>query len=868
MAADDQTILATAARAAGVRVALGAAERVVRPALVVALAAAVVAGVQQSLFGRLPEPPEAGTVPLWVLVLVFLAAELYVLHAESRTDLVALTPHDAGIVLGLFLVTPSELLVVQLVGAAGALVLLRRGRFRLLVIRLASLATGTAVAVLVFGTVAPLGDASGLVAGCAAIGAAAAATVTATLVAAAAGDALPRESLHTTLALALAGSIASSSIAVAAVALARVGDVAAVLLLVPFVSFAVALRAFSSERRRLEHMRALYNSLRSVQRTSGLETGVAELLAETRRLLQAEAAMVVLVPGDPSSPPLVAAERPSGRTDLREAPLSPVLDRAVRLVLEGSSGLLVLPGREAAELRGLLAELGTKDALLTALRGDSGVQGVLLVGGSGSVPQFTIDDLRLLETYAGHAGVLIENDRLEQSLSEVTALKEQLRHQAYHDALTGLPNRVLFAEQVARATRTGEEGTAAVLFLDLDDFKTVNDGLGHHVGDELLVAVARRVEAAVRPGDVPARLGGDEFAVLARVVVAEEAERIADRLVRALEDPFVIGGREIAVHTSVGIAYGIPGRTLADELLRNADVAMYDAKRGGKRRYASYEPEMHDRVRERQELAAAIERAVERGEIGVHYQPIVDLSTRRVVALEALARWDRRERGLLAPTTFVPLADELGIMVEIGRTVLREACRQARAWQCAFPGHEDLTVTVNLAPSELHNPQLATEVATILLETGLQPDRLVLEITESGVMRSPEEALRTMRELRELGVALALDDFGTGHSSLAHLREFPLDTLKIARPFVAGLPAGELDGVFVDAIVRLATSLGLSVVAEGIESAGQADAVAALGCAQGQGFHFGEPVGELGVSAYLGARTLPAAVRLPLTHAA
>jgi EAL domain-containing protein (putative c-di-GMP-specific phosphodiesterase class I) len=239
-----------------------------------------------------------------------------------------------------------------------------------------------------------------------------------------------------------------------------------------------------------------------------------------------------------------------------------------------------------------------------------------------------------------------------------------------------------------------------------------------------------------------------------------------------------------------------------------------------------------------------------------------------VVALEALARWDRREHGLLAPNSFVPLADELGIMLEIGRTVLRESCRQARAWQLSFPGHDDLTLTVNLAPSELHNPQLANEVATILLETGFAPDRLVLEITESGVMRSPEEALRTMLELRDLGVTLALDDFGTGHSSLAHLREFPIDTLKIARPFVAGLPDGELDGVFVEAIVRLATSLGLEVVAEGIESAGQADAVAALGCTHGQGFYFGAPLGELGVTAYLGSRTLPVILSHPLSHVA
>ena len=857
------------ARRARAVVAAGMHQRLARVLLVAGVVAVLVGVLHELVVGKLPGPIDADLAPVWVLALVFLAAELYVLFAESRTELVALSPHDAGVVLGLFLLSPSELLVAQAAGAALALAVFRHRRPLEAITRLAGLALGTSVALIVFhALLAFIGDPHTPLGWVAALAAAVAGSGTASLAWAAAGFGRPVESVRTTLALGAAGAVASSSIALAAVALARSGDVAAILLLIPFASFAVALRAYSSERQRLEHLRALYQSMRSLQHSPGLETGVGELLATTRRLLEAKLAMVVLKPADAGAAPLVATARAGAQTELAPVTLGPMLARAVELVLARPAGMLVVAGREPEPINGFLGELGLKDAILTPLRSDSGTQGVLLVGGSANVPSFGQEDLRLLETYAGHARVLIENDRLEQSLSEVTALKEQLRHQAYHDALTGLPNRVLFAERVARAIRTGEPATAAVLFLDLDDFKTINDSLGHHVGDALLVAVAQRVEAAVRPGDVPARLGGDEFAVLARVVVPEEAERIADRLVRALEEPFVIEGREISVHTSVGISYGTPGAALADELLRNADVAMYDAKRGGKRRYISYEPEMHTRVRERQELAAAIERAVERDEIGVHYQPIVDLADRRVIALEALARWDRREHGLLAPTSFVPLADELGIMLEIGRTVLREACRQARAWQVAFPGHEELTVNVNLAPSELHNPLLAREVASVLLETGLAPNRLVLEITESGVMRNPQEALQTMRELRELGVALALDDFGTGHSSLAHLREFPIDSLKIAQPFVAGLPAGELDGVFIDAIVRLATSLGLGVVAEGIETAGQADAVARLGCGLGQGFYFGEPVGDLGVSSYLGAVRLPAGIRAPLERVA
>jgi len=355
---------------------------------------------------------------------------------------------------------------------------------------------------------------------------------------------------------------------------------------------------------------------------------------------------------------------------------------------------------------------------------------------------------------------------------------------------------------------------------------------------------------------VPARLGGDEFAVLTESAEPGDAEHVAQRLVEALERSFGIGGREISVHASVGIAYGGLGASSADEHLRNADVAMYNAKQEGKRRFAIYAPEMHVQVRRRQELAAALERAVERGEIDVHFQPIVDLESRSLVALEALARWDRRELGFLLPGSFIPLADEMGIMVELGSAVLREACRQARTWQASFP-ERDVRINVNLAPSELHDPRLPDAIAEVLEEVGLAPHRLVLEITESGVMRNPTQALAAMRALRSLGISLALDDFGTGHSSLAHLREFPLDCLKIAQPFVAGLPDGHVDRVFIDSIVRLASSLDLTVVAEGIETAAQANVVAELGCTFGQGFHFGLPLSQLGVASYLGSRTLP-----------
>jgi diguanylate cyclase (GGDEF)-like protein len=823
-------------------------------AMAVAAAVVYVLGVR-SLDGTL----EPGFIPWWSLVVVFFAAELYTLGVEGRLEQ-ALSPHDAVIVLGFFLVSPGELLAVQLGGALLALAMLRRTRVGAIAYRLAAMALGTCLAVVAFRALAGLVGSSGHGAWAPAVVGAAVASEAGALTSVAPrliGRQTGAAGLARMTGLALAGSLASASIALAAVALVRRGELAAVLLSVPFASYAVLLRAYASERRRLEHLRALYDSMRLVGRGSGLDGGVAELLDATRKLLDAEVARIVLLPKGVSAPTLQARADRNGSARLAPTRLSPLEEAAVSAAVKSSGGVLLTRTRAQHALEGVLVEWRLRDAMLAALRREDGVVGVLIAGDRGGGAAFTAEDLSLFETFAAHAGVLLENDRLEESLSELEQLKEQLRHQAFHDALTGLPNRRLFAEHVARALADYSPARIAVLFLDLDDFKTINDSLGHHAGDTLLQAVAGRVRAAVRPQDVPARLGGDEFAVLTESAEPKDAERVAERLVEALEQPFSIDGREISVHTSVGIAYGGKGAGTADELLRNADVAMYDAKQSGKRRYAVYAPEMHAQVRRRQELATALERAVGRGEIDVHFQPIVDLRSRRLVALEALARWDRREHGFLLPGSFIPLADEMGIMVEIGSAVLREACRQARMWMTAFPGHDELRMNVNLAPSELHDHRLADAIAAVLEEVDLAPDRLVLEITESGVMRNPEQALSTMRSLRELGVSLALDDFGTGHSSLAHLREFPLDTLKIAQPFVAGLPNGHVDRVFVDAIVRLASSLGLDVVAEGIETSEQANAVAELGCSYGQGFHFGSPLSQLGVAGYLGAVTLP-----------
>ena len=801
---------------------------------------------------------ERGIVPWWSLVVLFFAAESYALAIRDRSESSALSVHDACIVFGLFVAPPLGLIVAQVAGSLLAAAAFKTHRVDRLARRVGGLALSTSTTLAVFSAFNGIGNPYGPSGWFAATFSIACGTLVAyaltRLSVAFGAERRTSGTSRAALVLALGGSVASAAIALAALELVRRHDPAALLLVVPFASCALALRAYASEKLRLVHLQELYASMRAAEGASGLEAGAEELLASAQRLLRADVVWLALLPHGESRRYAIAELSQQGHVRLAPADLSQAETAFVRAVL-GEKGVVTLGHRRGPNgTRALIDERGLSRALATVLHGDRGPVGIMLVGNGEAEAWFGAEDVRLLETYAGHAGVLLENDRLETSVTELTALKEQLRHQAFHDSLTELPNRMLFTEHVARSLALGLE--TAVLFLDLDDFKAVNDTHGHPVGDELLVAFSDRLKACVRPADVPARLGGDEFAVLADGSNAEEVERVAARLVEALSEPFRIEGKAISVQASVGIAFATATST-ADELVRNADVAMYDAKQAGKRRFVSYAPEMQDRVRGRNETAAALARSVGRGEINVHYQPIVDLASNRLVAVEALARWQRTGRELLAPVSFIPLADEIGVMIEIGRAVVREACVQARSWQNLFEEHDGLAINVNLAPSELHNPLLTREIAAVLEETGLDPSRLVLEITESGVMRQPAGALEAMRSLRELGVKLALDDFGTGHSSLAHLRELPLDTLKIAKPFIAGLPDGHADAAFVEAIVTLATSLEIDVIAEGIETAAQAGAALALGCTLGQGFFFGSPLGEIGVMPYLTAGSLP-----------
>ncbi len=434
-----------------------------------------------------------------------------------------------------------------------------------------------------------------------------------------------------------------------------------------------------------------------------------------------------------------------------------------------------------------------------------------------------------------------------QDITDRKRAEEQLLHDAFHDALTGLPNRALFMDHVKmaiqRSRRSGDRLFAA-LFLDLDRFKIINDSLGHMVGDQLLVGIAHRLEACLRPGDTVARLGGDEFTILLEDLAGtEDAIDVARRVQEAVTQPFNIGGHEVFTTASIGIALSTAGYERAEDLLRDADTAMYRAKMEGKKRHVVFDKAMHDRAMELLQIETDLRRAITRKEFFLNYQPIVNLATGKVASFEALVRWRHPERGLVMPGEFVPVAEETGLIVPLGMWVLNEACRQMRTWQKQGLADESVTVSVNLSSRQFSQTDLIEQVSSALRDAGLKAANLKLEITESMVMENVDTAIDMLMQLRNLGVGLSIDDFGTGYSSLSYLHRFPIDTLKIDRSFVTQMTDNAENAEIVRTIVTLARSLDMNVIAEGVETREQLRQLGGLGCDYGQGYLFSRPVG-------------------------
>ena len=458
---------------------------------------------------------------------------------------------------------------------------------------------------------------------------------------------------------------------------------------------------------------------------------------------------------------------------------------------------------------------------------------------------------------------------ISRDISETKLFEDRLRHQATHDDLTGLPNRILLMDRLEMAlARTARlETGVGVLFCDIDRFKVVNDSLGHSVGDELLKEVAERLTRSVRPGDTVARFGGDEFVLLCSDLTSpRDAVVLSERIQTAVRDPIAVSDAELVVTLSIGIAYDEHGVSQPNALVRDADAAMYRAKARGRDRAEVFDDALRRRALDRLDTESGLRRAIPEGRLVVHYQPVIDLRDDRVSGFEALMRWDHPERGLLAPGEFMEVAEETGLIVPLGRHLFAEACQQTIEWQ-RLDGNGDLNVFVNFSAAQLRHATVVQDVAIVLDETGIDPDCVQVEVTEHALLDDEDVAVTQIAALKDLGLKIVIDDFGTGYSSLSYLQRFPVDLLKVDRSFVAGVTHGESDAAIVRGVIDLAHRLGLSAVAEGVESTAQVATLRELGCERAQGYLLGRPDTAPLQTAFLKGVPLPDTIHLPDTAA-
>ena len=817
-----------------------------RPALRVALFTLLLAAMATVAFtvilaARSQALEDTVRLPWPLLAVGFLIAELKVVDVHFRREKHSFSLSEFPAVIGLFILTPADYMLALVTGTFVALAWSRQARLKL-AFNLVNFAAAATLTLTIFhlGSDLVQGTQFGIwvVAFVSTFASAVFSAVTIATAISLSGGAPQYQKLPEMIQFGGLVAVANTSLALLAVTIMERDVTLLVLLVVPLVTVFLAYRAYLSEREKHEQLELLYQSSRILQHSPELDSAVLALLDHARNMFRAERAELILHPQNEGDEALITSVVSDGTTQsmtpVQLPPNDPVL---LRVEHEGHAFFHIPAPAERAMS-------GVRQAMVAPLRGESGVIGSMMIANRMTEgTSFLDEDLRLLETLANQAAVALENGQLEQSLTELSRLKEQLRYQAYHDPLTGLANRSLLSERVEEVLHSRDElANPVVLFLDLDNFKVVNDSLGHAAGDRLLVAVADRLRDCVRDGDLVARLGGDEFAILMTDGPSlSRAIAVTNRVLEAMKHAFHVEGQEMSIAASIGVAAARPDTQRPDELLRNADVAMYTAKGDGKGRFAVFDPTVHAAIVARHALSSDLGKAIGRGELRVLYQPIIALRTGSIVGVEALVRWWHPTRGMVGPDEFIGLAEESGSILALGRVVLNDACREVVRLDAAVPDHQPLFLTVNLAAAQLKQPDFAAELQQTLTGSGLAAHRLALEMTETAMFSDTQTTLARLEALRELGVQMAVDDFGTGYSSLGYLRRFQVDILKLARDFVGRSDAPSDEWAFANAIVALGRSLGLTIIAEGIEETGQLERLRDLGCELGQGYLFAQP---------------------------
>ncbi len=801
--------------------------------LLIGVLAMLSAGITAGPLAGLAVTPATPHLPWLILVALMVVAETARVHLHFRGEAHTLTFAEVPLVLGLLFASPLEVVLAQLAGSLVARLIHRRQQFVKQAFNVVVAAFDACLAVLVFHAFTTHGGVSDP----RVWAVAALATVVTTLASSslvAAAISIKDRSLQLTLLAqtvlpASAVTVVNTAMALACAVVLHVSPAAAALLALPAAAVWVGYRASTQRADERERVDFLLTIGRVLHTPGPLGDRVAESVQLVCEQLRAERVEIVTLPG--ALPGLDGL-------GLHSADLN--TEEICRLASTGEARLL-----RDRDVSSLNHGDGAPEAqaMLAPLRGGGGViGGVLALSRLGEVSKFNSQDLQLLEGVAEQVTVTLERDALARSMQRLDDLRQRFEHQAHHDALTGLANRRRLDEKVELALEgPRDRGRGpALLLLDLDGFKTVNDSHGHAIGDELLMVVADRLRAALRPGDTAARVGGDEFVILlddpVSVTVAQD---IARRLLQHVSGPVEVGGHMLQVRASMGLAVAGPETTGPDELLQQADQVMYEVKRqgGGVGVYRADEQTGHAQLRS---MRADLEQALAEGAIQPVFQAIHSMETGQLIAVETLARWHHAERGSIPAADFVELAEETGLIVPLGRHMLREACRQLAVWQRAYPQTAP-SVTVNVSARELLSEDFADGVEDILADTGADATRLILEITETQVLGDSPLITAGLHRLRRLGIRVAIDDFGSGYASVKHLRRLPVDVLKVDRSLTQGAANMQADQEIVRAIVALASALRLQVIAEGVETTEEHLMLRELGCPLAQGYLLGHP---------------------------